>query len=70
MHILIGKALKHVYTLKESLILCLHVHIVLSLEYIVKQNTMFKRFTIDTLWIYLPTREQTLTSLNFKEIWN
>ena len=56
--------------LKESLILCLHGHIVLSLEYIVKQNTMFKRFTIDTLWIYLPTREQTLTSLNFKEIWN
>jgi len=57
MHILIGKALKHVYTLKESLILCLHVHIVLSLEYIVKQNTMFKRFTIIIRIMDIPTNK-------------
>jgi len=62
MHTLIGKALKYLYMLKESLILCKHIFLSLT----VKKNTilivvyaLFKK--------YLPIRELTLT--NFEK-WN
>ena len=42
MRILIGKALKHLYMLWESLILCKHGHILLSLTF--QENTISNSF--------------------------
>ena len=60
MHILIDKALKHFYMLQESLILCKHGNILLSLT--LKENTISKIFTTFCIYIlykYLPKREST-----------
>jgi len=63
MHTLIDKALKHFYMLKESLILCKHIFLSLT----VKKNTilivvyaLFKK--------YLPIRELTLTNFKFRKM--
>ena len=64
MRILIDKALKHFFMLKESLILCKHGNILLSLT--LKENTISNFFT--TLYIHIveiPTNKRTLTNLNF-----
>ena len=52
MRILIDKALKYIYMLYESLIVCKHGNILLFL--ILKENTSSKCFTI-----YIQHREQT-----------
>ena len=44
MRILIDKALNHIYMLKESLILCKHGNLLLSLT--LKENTISNIFTI------------------------
>ena len=57
MPILIDKALKHFYKVQESLILCKHRTILLSLT--LKENTISNTFTIYILQKYLPKREST-----------
>ena len=59
MRILIDKAPKHFYMLKESLLVCKHGNILLSLT--LKKNKISNFFAIYILYKYLPTKEQTLT---------
>ena len=57
MRIMIEKALKYFYMLQESLILCKHGNILLSLTS--KANTLWNIFTVYILKKYLPKRERT-----------
>ena len=64
LHSLIGKALKYFYMLQKSLITCICKHGSKLLLLIFKKNTI----SIVLLYThYLPTRELTLTNLQFQK---